>query len=120
MKSTRADHTHVAHGVTWRRKKKKKKREENRSRKVQVQYSKYVLQHVHGNEKPNEGHGHVLSSPTPSSTSMPWTTPQWTVLTYLADELSELVQVALAIGGDAQLPDATVELLSSIKRVLGT
>ena len=51
---------------------------------------------------------------------MPGTTPQWTVLTYLADELSELVQVALAIGGDAQLSDAAVELLSSIKRVLGT
>ena len=41
------------------------------------------------------------------------------MLTYLADELSELVQVALAIGSDAQLPDAAVELLSSIKRVLG-
>ena len=39
-------------------------------------------------------------------------------LTNLADELSELVQVALSIRSDAQLPDAAVELLRSLKRIL--
>lgn len=39
-------------------------------------------------------------------------------LTNLADELSELVQVALSIRSDAQLPDASVELLRSLKRIL--
>lgn len=39
-------------------------------------------------------------------------------LTNLADELSELVQVALSIRGDAQLPDAAVELLCSFKWIL--
>lgn len=39
-------------------------------------------------------------------------------LTNLADELSELVQVALSIRSDAQLPDATVKLLSSFKWIL--
>lgn len=36
----------------------------------------------------------------------------------MADKLSELVQVALAIGSDAQLPDAPVKLLRSLKRIL--
>lgn len=36
----------------------------------------------------------------------------------MTDELSELVQVALAIRGDAQLPDAAVKLLRSLKWIL--
>lgn len=39
-------------------------------------------------------------------------------LTDMADELSELVQVALSIRSDAQLPDATVKLLCSLKWIL--
>ena len=39
-------------------------------------------------------------------------------LTNLADKLSELVQVALSIRSDAQLPDATVKLLRSLKWIL--
>lgn len=39
-------------------------------------------------------------------------------LTNLADELSELVQVALSVRSDAQLPDATVKLLCSLKWIL--
>ena len=39
-------------------------------------------------------------------------------LTYLADQLSELIQVALALWSDAQLSDASVELLCSLKGVL--
>lgn len=39
-------------------------------------------------------------------------------LTDLADELSELIQVALPVRGEAQLPDAPVKLLRSLKRVL--
>lgn len=38
--------------------------------------------------------------------------------TNLADELSELVQVALSIRSNAQLPDATVKLLRSLKWIL--
>lgn len=40
------------------------------------------------------------------------------LLTNLADELSELVQVALSIRSDAQLPDAAVKLLRSFKWIL--
>lgn len=36
----------------------------------------------------------------------------------MTDELSELVQVALPIRSDAQLPDATVKLLCSLKWIL--
>lgn len=39
-------------------------------------------------------------------------------LTNLADELSELVQVALSIRSDAQFPDAAVKLLRSFKWIL--
>lgn len=39
-------------------------------------------------------------------------------LTNLADELSELVQVALPIRSDAQLSDAAVKLLRSLKWIL--
>ena len=45
-------------------------------------------------------------------------THQEEFLTDLTDELSELVQVALAIRSDAKFPDATVELLSSLKGIL--
>lgn len=39
-------------------------------------------------------------------------------LTDLTDELPELVQVALPVRSEAQLPDAAVKLLRSLKRVL--
>lgn len=39
-------------------------------------------------------------------------------ITNLADKLSELVQVTLSIWSDAQLPDATVKLLCSLKWIL--
>lgn len=39
-------------------------------------------------------------------------------LTNLADELSELVQVALSIRSDAQFPDAAVKLVRSFKWIL--
>lgn len=46
------------------------------------------------------------------------TTFRWFLLTDLADELSELVQVALSIRSDAQLPDAAVKLFCSLKWIL--
>lgn len=45
-------------------------------------------------------------------------TDQNVCLTNLADELSELVQVAMPVRSDAQLPDPTVKLLRSLKWIL--
>lgn len=80
VEAPRTDHTHVAHGVAWKK----------AGLNMAVVPCGYTLEFICQGE----------------------------LLTDLADELSELIQVALSIRSEAQLSDASVELFCALKRVL--